>query len=180
MADFQSVVTTCCNVNLMFHCKSSEKSPSLCVLLCSFQDRDILIAPIVELCKNFEWVHVNVFVCGGIKLSVSCLTSARPWQITWILAAFLRNNTYYQVDRGALRSEFLFLSLSLSRRVYIQSSRSPSQQWSCIQWGFGGGGVSAPTGNKGHLFNLRCGDLSNLCTWCMLLFCTFYSPPASC
>lgn len=51
--------------------------------------------------------------------------SACPWQITEISAACLRNNTSHQVDRGALRSQRLFVSLW---DVYIQSSRLQSQQ----------------------------------------------------
>lgn len=112
----------------------------------------------------YAHVHPPRTLCRlGLPPALPSPSPARPWQIAWILAACLRNNTSRQVDRGALRSRLLFLSLSLLD-VYIQSSRSPSQQWSCIQQGFGVGGavgerwvVSAPLGNKGHLFNLRRG-----------------------
>lgn len=117
------------------------------------------------------YVHMHpqkTLYCLQLSPALLPSSSVCPWQITWILAACLRNNTSLQVNRGALRSQLLFLS---PWDVYIQSSRSPSQQWSCIQWGFRGGwgrwDVSAPMGNKGHLFNLWCWrDLSSLFTGC--------------
>lgn len=159
--------------NSVIWVQSKVKSP-LCKVM-RFPWLRSSITVVAVLCKNLKvdicmWVCVFVcfyahmhpprtLYCLGLSPAISPPSSALSWQIAWISAACLRNNTSHQVDRGAQRSQLLFLALW---DVYIQSSRSLSQQWSCIQWGFGEGvggrwDVSAPLGNKGHLFNLRCG-----------------------
>lgn len=103
-------------------------------------------------------------------------SSVRPWQIPWILAACLRNNTSHQVDRGALRSQVpcslgcLYPILQLAVSAMIMYSV-----------GIGGGvgiwgetAISAPVGNKGHLFNLWRGGALQLYT-VVLLFCMLCS-----
>ena len=145
-----------CVMSCAFHDWGAQ---SLLLLYCARISRLVYVCVCVFVCIYAHIHPPRTLYCLGLSPAISPPSSALSWQIAWISAACLRNNTSHQVDRGAPRSQLLFLPLW---DVYIQSSRSLSQQWSCIQWGFreGVGGrrdVSAPLGNKGHLFNLRCG-----------------------
>lgn len=126
-----------------------------------------LIPLILQLHKNFRigvclrmsvciYAHVHpqrTLYCLQLSPALLLPFSACPWQITWILAACLRNNTFLQVDRGASFSSSLpgmFTSNPPGRRL------SNDHVFSRDLGGWGRWDISAPMGNKGHLFNLWC------------------------